>query len=181
MNDNKNLLARASFYSNNKQSGYKTGKHTQKQNNGLKRLKSAKTKSMNLADMWFSRYIRIKYHFQILTDGTVLNRCIITGTIKQAKFMDNGHCYSRENKLTRFEEDNCRPQNRSSNRFSGEADHYKFIANLTKEIGPERFNKIDELRKQSGIDSESYYLEQAEKYRLLTNELIKNLGAKKWW
>ena len=179
--NNKKLLAQSTFGSKNKTSGFKTGKYTIKERKGLKRLKTSRQKAMDLADMWFSRFIRIKYHFQILTDGTVLNKCIISGAIKKAISMDNGHCFSRSFKATRFEEDNCRPQNRSSNRFSGEADHYKFIDNLKSQIGEERFNRIDELRKQEGEDSKQFYLEQAEKYRKLTNELLTVIEAKKWW
>ena len=147
-----------------------------------KRTKSPKSLAMANADRWFSRYIRIKYAYRIATDGEVICRCVINpGIIKAAKNMDNGHCFSRENKATRYEEDNCRPQNRSSNRFSGEADHYTFIDNLTAEIGPERFARIDQLRREIGEDNQQFYTEMAEKYRKLVNELVKDLGVKKWW
>src|SRR6056297_1654277 len=53
--------------------------------------KSSKSKAMSTADKCFSRYIRIKYHFKILQDGTVLDKCIVSGVIKEAKDMDNGH------------------------------------------------------------------------------------------
>lgn len=143
--------------------------------------KSSKSKAMSNADKWFSRYIRLKYHYKIETDGTVIDRCIITGQLMQAKNCDNGHCFSRENKSTRFEEDNCRPQNRKSNRYQGEADHYTFRENLRKEIGDERFERIEKLMRESGNDSEVFYNEQAEKYRKLTNDLLKKFSAKKWW
>lgn len=152
-----------------------------KNKSGLKRKKTAKQKARDNADLWFSRFIRCKYNFQILNDGTLLCKCIITGTIKEAKKMDNGHCFSRKFLLTRYEEDNCRPQNRSSNRFSGEADHYKFRDNLLEEIREERFNRLDKLRKQEGPDTEQFYQEQANKYRKLTNQLIKQYNIKKWW
>lgn len=146
-----------------------------------KRAKSPKSLAMANADRWFSRYIRIKYAHRIVFDGEPICKCIVTGALKSAKNMDNGHCFSRENKATRYEEDNCRPQNRSSNRFSGEADHYKFIDNLTAEIGPERFARIDRLRRELGEDNEQFYSEMAEKYRKLVNELVKEFGVKKWW
>nr|WP_319268257.1 hypothetical protein [uncultured Draconibacterium sp.] len=136
---------------------------------------------MSNADLWFSRYIRIKYAFRI-QDGSVFCRCIVNpGIIKLAQNMDNGHCFSREFKATRYCEDNCRPQNRSSNRFSGEADHYKFIENLTSEIGEERFAKVDELRKSVGEDNELFYRAQATKYRKLVNALVKQHKINKWW
>ena len=161
---------------------YKKQSQPKKQKTRFKgKIRSEKSKAMETADKWFSRYIRLRYHFKIATDGTVLNRCIITGTVKPANQMDNGHCFSRAFLTTRYEEDNCRPQNRSSNRFSGEADHYKFIDNLTAEIGEERFNRIDKLRRETGTDTTEFYKEQSEKYRKSTNKLIKELGAKKWW
>jgi hypothetical protein len=177
---NKSILERSNLSCNSK-SLFKTGKYTKKKGSGLKRTKTDKEKARDNADLWFSRYIRCKYHFQVATDGTVLCKCIITGKIKEAKNTDNGHCFSRKFLLTRYEEDNCRPQNRSSNRFSGEADHYKFRDNLLKEIGEERFKRIDELRKQEGEDTTEFYLEQANKYRKLTNELVKKFEIKKWW
>jgi hypothetical protein len=178
---NKSMLEKSTFARKNKFE-HKVSKYTfQKENPGKRRKKSPKSLAMRRADNWFSRYIRCKYHFQILTDGTVLNKCIITGVVKEAKNMDNGHCFSRKFILTRYEEDNCRPQNKSSNQFSGEADHYKFIDNLIIQIGEERFNRLDELRKQEGQATTQFYEEQAEKYRELTNEMVKELKIKKWW
>lgn len=153
---------------------------------GLKKKRTVKKKTprqlaMDNADNWFSRYIRIKYAFKI-QDGDVFCRCIINPSIiKHAKFMDNGHCFSRKDKATRYEEDNCRPQNRSSNRFSGEADHYTFIDNLKEEIGEERFNRIDHLRKQEGEDTEMFYKQKSDKYRYLVNRLVNKHNIKKWW
>ena len=182
---NQKMLSRSNLYNSDKRNGFKSGKHTPKKKSGLNgkknRRKSEKTKAMANADLWFSRYIRCKYHFQILTDGTVLCKCIISGKIKEAKKMDNGHCFSRKFLLTRYEEDNCRPQNRKSNRFSGEADHYKFRDNLQEEIGGIRFNRLDELRKQEGNSTTEFYREQSEKYRNRTNDIVKEFSIKKWW
>jgi hypothetical protein len=177
---NKMLLERSNL-SRNKTSTYKTGKYANKKNNGLKRRKNEKERARNNADKWFSIYIRIKYAYRIV-NGEVICNCIINpNIIKHAKNMDNGHCFSRKFLSTRYEEDNCRPQNRSSNRFSGEADHYKFRDNLKNEIGEEKFNRLDELRKQEGTDTEDFYLKQADKYRKLVNELVKQKQIKKWW
>lgn len=146
-----------------------------------KQTKSARSRAMANADTWFSRYIRIKYNHIIATDGTVLNKCIITGLVKEANKMDNGHCFSRIYLPTRYEEDNCRPQNRSSNRFQGEADHYTFVDNLIEQIGQERFDRLDKLRRENGEDTISFYQSKSDKYRKLTNSLISELGAKRWW
>lgn len=177
---NKKLLERSNL-SRNKTTVFKTGKYTTQKNNGLKRNKNEKDRARDNADKWFSVYIRIKYAYRIV-NGEVICQCIINpNIIKHAKNMDNGHCFSRSFLLTRYEEDNCRPQNRSSNRFSGEADHYKFIDNLKKEIGEERFNRLDELRKKKGSDTVDFYKEQSDKYRKLVNELVSLNNIKKWW
>jgi len=178
---NKKLLERANFNRKEK-NNFKTGKYTPKGKNGKKQLKTAKQKARDNADLWLSRYIRIKYAFKI-QDGDVFCKCFIDPNVKpkHAKHFDNGHCFSRSFLLTRYEEDNCRPQNRSSNRFSGEADHYKFKDKLKEEIGEERFNRIDQLRQSEGNDTISFYQEQSDKYRELTNELVERFNIKKWW
>lgn len=151
----------------------KTGKTASKK-------KSPHSCAMNLADVWFSRYIRLKYSV-VATDGTVLCKCIITGCMKPANEMDNGHCFSREYMATRYYEDNCRPQNRSSNRFSGEADHRTFEENLTREIGEEKFDELKRLSYTTIDATLLFFKEIAGKYKTLTNQLLKEKGAKKWW
>ena len=177
---NKMLLERSNL-SRNERIMFKTGKYATKKESGLKRRKSAKERARDNADKWFSIYIRIKYAYRIV-NSEVICRCIVNpNIIKHAKNFDNGHYFSRKFLLTRYEEDNCRPQNRSSNRFSGEADHYKFRDNLKKEIGEERFNRLDELRRQEGSDIVEFYREQSDKYRKFVNELVKEKDIKKWW
>jgi len=181
MCENRRLLERSSFARKNKR-GDKTSKYTSSGNKPAKHGKTSKQKARDRADEWFSRFIRIKYAFKI-QNGDVFCKCFIDSNVKpkHAKHFDNGHCFSRSFLLTRYEEDNCRPQNRSSNRFSGEADHYKFKDKLKAEIGEERFDRLEKLRKQEGQDTEEFYREQADKYRILTNELIKQHSIKKWW
>jgi hypothetical protein len=151
-----------------------------KERSPTNKRKTPKSRAMANADSWFSRYIRIKYHSRII-GSEVYCRCIITGQEYNAKNMDNGHCFSRAFKSIRFNEDNCRPQNRSSNRFQGEADHYIFIKNLKKEIGEDRFETIEALRDHLGDDSEVFYKETASKYRKEVNKLLKELNINKWW
>jgi len=146
-----------------------------------KKKKSPKSLAMDNADMWFSRYIRIKYSYKI-QNGEVYCQCIVSPeVIKLASNMDNGHCVSRKYLTTRYYENNCRPQNRSSNRFSGEADHYTFEDNLRKEIGEDGIDEIHRLRKEEGEDTESFYKSQSDKYRKLVKQLVKEHGIKKWW
>ena len=116
-----------------------------------------------------------------MSGGELFCRCIILGRIHGIKHIDNGHCFSRAFKATRFEEDNCRPQSRSSNRFSGEADHYKFIKNLKAEIGEKRFTVIEKLKDQECHDSETFYRLQYETYKHLFSELLTIRGWNDPW
>lgn len=143
--------------------------------------KSTKSLAMDNADLWFSRYIRIKYAYKV-QDGDVFCQCIVNPSIiKLAQRCDNGHFHSRGFMATRYFEDNCRPQNRSSNRFSGEMDHPKFGDNLKDEIGEERFNELNLMFRQTTMVSTEYFKEIADKYRILVNRLVKEHDIKKWW
>lgn len=144
-----------------------------------KRVKTPRQKMMDKADNIFSQYIRVLFSFQ--SGGELFCRDIITGKIYGIKHIDNGHCFSRAFKSTRFEVDNCRPQNRSSNRFSGEADHYKFIENLTKEIGEERFTRLDTVRKETEYDTETFYRFQYDTYKFMLKELLEERRIKNPW
>jgi len=136
---------------------------------------------MQLADLWFSRYIRIKYHYKI-QNGDVFCQCIVSpAIIKLAQNMDNGHLFSRKFMSLRYHEFNCRPQNRSSNRFSGESDHYTFKENLKKQIGADRVNELETIRNQEVNADYDFFIQKAAKFKKLTNELIADLRINKWW
>jgi len=150
-----------------------------KRNTTEKKQKTSRQKWMDKADTIFSQYIRVKHSFQ--SGGELFCHDIITGKIYGIKFIDNGHCFSRKFKSTRFEEDNCRPQNRSSNRFSGEADHYKFIKNLKSEIGTERFERLEELKESVGDDSETFYHLMYDTYKFLLKELLNERRIENPW
>jgi len=80
-------------------------------------------------DSIFSQYIRLKYADK---DGFV--KCYTCETWKHWKEMQNGHFISRQYLVTRFDENNCRPQDASCNVFA----HGKpldFEENLNKELG----------------------------------------------
>ena len=160
------------------QSSIKTSKSSK---NALKsKKKTPRQKAMDRADKYFSIYVRISKAVKIV-DGEVFCQDIITDKIYNAKKIDNGHLFSRKFKTTRYHIDNCWPQNRSSNRFSGEADHYLFKEIVIKKIGDDRFFIIDQLRKQTGSDTLEFYEEQASKYLKLINDLAEEKGIKKWW
>jgi hypothetical protein len=158
-----------------KQSKPKRGNDIQK-----KRSKpTARQKAQKDADDWFSRWVRINFAFQITTDGTPLCKCYTCGCIREAKRIQNGHFIRRGSKLTRYHENDARPQCGNCNRFSGEFE--KFEIHLTQDIGKEAVRELKELFMQEGEDNEMFYREQADKYKLLTNELVKKLGVTIWW
>ena len=155
------------------------GQSNAKDKTGLKKAKN-KSYYMKLADLWFSRYIRVKHSVNV--GGECYCKDIITGKLYAANNIDNGHYFSRSHMSTRFDEDNCRPQNRSSNRFRGEADKEKFRINLIKEIGQERFDEL-EIRSRKTVFN--YSLDDlkilADVFKIGTKEQIKLKGVKKWW
>jgi hypothetical protein len=143
-----------------------------------KRKKSPKTLAMERADTWFSKWVRMVHSFE--DGGELFCKDIITGHPYHIKNIDNGHCFSRDHKPTRYHPDNCRPQNRSSNRHRGEADHLKFETNLIAEIGQERFNNIEQLRRELGEDNEAFYKKMSDKYRILFHEEVRKKGLNPW-
>ena len=141
--------------------------------------KTDRQKWMDKADKVFSQYIRVK--FSIVSGGELFCKDIINGKLHGIKNVDNGHCMSRKYKALRYWVDNCRPQNRSSNRFSGEADHYTFIDNLKAEIGEERFNVLESMRNTEVHDSVDFYCMNYELYTSLLKEELKSKGVNNPW
>ena len=131
--------------------------------------------AMKLADMYFSRYIRVKYS----ENGYCT--CFTSGEIIPIKEIDNGHYMKREHKATRFHEDNCRPQSKTDN---GDIKHngkqVEFRANLIKEISLERVLEVERLSKTTIKTDAKFYRDIAKKYRLKLNELQKKLNVKYW-
>lgn len=146
-----------------------------------KRLLSDKSTLMKKADEIFSRYIRLKH--SLVSNGEVFCRDIITGNLYSIKKMDNGHFISRGNFSTRYHEDNCRPQNRSSNRFRGEMDKDTFQRNLINEIGWPAFERLMQSKYQPGQDfsSSAYFLHIIEEYTRKYKELLIQYEIKDPW
>ena len=148
--------------------------------NGLKskRGKTERQKAMDRADMWFSRYIRLKYSFE--QSGKLFCKCYTCGNPKGIKNIDNGHFQRRGSKTTRFDENNARPQCKQCNYYhSGEFE--KFEIKLIKDIGQKNVNELKKLSQSIGEDNEIFYREQANKYRILFNKLLKVKSVKNPW
>jgi hypothetical protein len=134
---------------------------------------------MKEADRWFSRYIRISK--SIIKDGEPICRDIITGKYYHAKNVDNGHLFSRAIVATRYNVLNCWPQNRSSNRFRGEADKELFRQNVIEKIGEELYTELEVQSKTSGKFGKQEFAQMAEMWKAFVNDLVEKNKINKWW
>jgi len=92
-------------------------------------------------DNEFSKYIRLKY-----ADENGICSCYTCGNNYYWKYIQNGHFFSRAHILTRYHENNCRPQCLVCNvQKDGNLEIYK--KKLIKEIGKDEFNVLIELKK----------------------------------
>ena len=94
--------------------------------------------------------------------------------------MDNGHWQKRENKATRFHENNARPQCTSCNDHH-KGEYAKFELRLISEIGQDEVDQIKQLARHEQKDSEEWYKEIANKYKNKCNELFKERKIKNPW
>jgi len=151
-----------------------TGKKT-KPNKG----KTERQKAIDLADKWFSWYIRLKYSHPSVF-GNPVCRCFTCNNIHDIKIIENGHYHSRENKATRYHENNARPQCTHCNQHK-HGKHTEFGNNLLGQIGFEEFEELRKLALSTGEDNEIFYREQAKIYRLKFNELLKERKISNPW
>lgn len=157
---------------------YSSKIETRKKNGKTKKQKTPRQKAMDRADDWFSRYIRCKYAFE--SNGEWFCKCYTCGYHHKVTLIQNGHWQRRGFKTTRFHEDDARPQCVKCNYHrSGEPE--RFEINLIKEIGIDRVLELKKLSQELGEDNEVFYREQANKYRILTNEILKLKKGLKWW
>ena len=147
-----------------------------------KRLKHRKlknelnsSKNMGLADIYFSRYIRV------LNSVNGNCTCYTCGVIKPIKNVDNGHFIKREHKATRYHEKNCKPQCKTCN---GDIKHngkqLEFRENLVREYDEETVRKLEKLGKSNFQMTALDYKNKADEYRIKLNELQKELNIKYW-
>ncbi len=146
-----------------------------------KKVKQDKKYWRKQADDWFSRYIRI-IHRDSIVGGEIYCRCFVRPhLLKRAADMDNGHCFSRSNLLLRFEPDNCRPQNRSGNRYEGNRETTLFMEKLERELGAGRWQRLLDLKRQKGDDTLEYYRAKALHFKEKVTNLHRELNFRKWW
>ncbi len=138
--------------------------------------KQDSSSAMRLADMYFSRYIRLFY-----ADLNGNCTCYTCGKIVPLKELDNGHYQKREHKATRYHLNNCRPQCKTCNgdtKHNGKQDVFR--KNLVYEIGEEMVIEIENLAKSTFKTSAVWYREVSNKYRVKLNELQDKLKIKYW-
>ena len=118
----------------------------------------SKSKLIKELDVWFSRYIRLKY-----SDSRGYCRCISCGKVYFWKEIQNGHYMSRRYMSTRFSEDNCRPQGVECNIFNqGAIQMYRRA--LIKEIGEQRVDLIEVRARQENKNWSLFELKQLIEY-----------------
>ena len=139
--------------------------------------KGSKSLARDVADKYFSRYIRLVYAFE--NNGELFCKCFTSGNIFHIKNIDAGHFITRGNGMMRYNEDNVRPQGRQDNRFK-QGRHDIFEKNLIKEIGQEAVDSLKRLADERGEDNEAYYKEVAEHFRVKVKELQEQKGIKIW-
>lgn len=132
-------------------------------------------KEMKLADLYFSRFIRLKHS----EDGKCT--CYTCGVVLDIKEVDNGHYMKREHKATRYHENNCRPQCKTCN---GDIKHngkqIEFRENLANEIGLKLVEKIEKLSRTTIKANYQFYRGLSDHYREKVKELQKTLKIKIW-
>jgi hypothetical protein len=130
---------------------------------------------MNLADKYFSRYIRLIYSKDDFCT------CFTCGTDLHIKEVDNGHYMKREHKSTRYHENNCRPQCKSCN---GDTKHNgkqgEFRVNLANQISEESVLEVEKLSKTTISASYTFFKEISDYYREKVNEIQKQMKVKYW-
>lgn len=143
-----------------------------------KRKKTPRQCAMDRADNWFSKYIRLKYSFE--SGGELFCKCYTCGNIKPILESENGHWQRRGYKTTRFHPNDARPQCHQCNyHYQGKPEVFEI--NLIRDIGQDKVNELKKLAQQIGEDNESFYREQASKYRKLFNMLLKERNIKSPW
>lgn len=126
--------------------------------------KSEQQKLKEKLDAIFSKYIRWKY----AKDG--MCTCFTCGKIKPVKGIQNGHFIPRNILITRFDENNCRPQCVGCNMF-GNGKFVDFRENLVKELGEKKVKDMEQSRHKVFKVDVHWYKEKIEYYKNLVKEL----------
>lgn len=147
------------------------GTSSHKKKKQKKKPLQGRKQKINLADRYFSRYIRLKYSHE----GKC--KCATCSANYEIRFMDNGHFISRGNFSTRYQEDNCRPQCKKCNYYK-HGEHAKFRDKLIEEIGIDRVEQLEQLGRKSEKLTNDQLDEIIETYRNKYKEIENKLNIK---
>lgn len=153
----------------------KSNKKEEKAKNRQEKKDIDEKGAMRLADMYFSRFIRVLFS----EDGNCT--CYTCGGLREIKEVDNGHYQKREHKATRYHLNNCRPQCKTCNgdvKHNGKQDEFR--VNLVCEIGEEAVVEIERLARTMIKANVVFYRDIADEFRNKLNELQKKLKVKYW-
>lgn len=140
-----------------------------------RKRESKQDNAMGLADMYFSRYIRLLY-----SDNGKCT-CYTCGNVNHIKETDNGHYQKREHKGTRYNINNCRPQCKTCNgdvKHNGKQDVFR--VQLVNEIGEEEVLEVERLAKTVFKVNSKYFRDIADEYRIKVNDIQNKLKIKYW-
>lgn len=127
--------------------------------------KSEQQKAKEKLDAIFSKYIRWSH-----ADENGMCTCFTCGKVKPVKGIQNGHFIPRNILITRFDENNCRPQCVGCNMF-GNGKFVDFRENLVKELGEKKVKEMEASRFKVMKVDVHWYKAQIEKYKPIVKEL----------
>lgn len=131
--------------------------------------KSEQQKAKEKLDAVFSRFIRLSN-----ADSSGNCTCYTCQRMFHWKKIQNGHWIPRNILITRFDENNCRPQCVGCNVF-GNGKPLDFEENLIKELGRDYVDKMRASRFQTMKVDVHWYREKIEHYKALVKELLVNI------
>lgn len=117
-------------------------------------------------DHYFSQFIRLKHADK---DGN--EPCYTCGKVKHWKEQQCGHFISRQYLVTRWNEDNCRPQCAGCNLF-GNGQLLDFEENLKRELGEEHVELMKKSRHAILKLDRVWYETEIAFYKKRINELV---------
>lgn len=134
---------------------------------------------INVADKWFSRYIRLRDAWE--SNGVLVNKCATSDKLKvlPCKELECGHYMSRRHMNTRYSPLNAMPQCTYENRWK-HGNPENMARALDKKFGEGTAERVRLLStKPAKVDIKL----TAGYYRELVNNMIKENGWElyKWW
>lgn len=97
-------------------------------------------------------------------------------------YIQNGHYISRVYTITRFLEDNCRPQcqgcNYAQSNNKGGQKQIDFEDELIMDLGDERVKEIKAMRKITADYDKAWYIEKINYYQLKVDKMLEKIPAK---